>query len=66
VKPGATLARAELALSEGDVDTALDALASYAEQRARGEGEQEHDGRWSELTELAVEITNHPMNREGE
>jgi hypothetical protein len=50
------LSRAERALSEGDVETALDALATYAERRGRGERQGDGDPRWEALTEIALEM----------
>lgn len=50
------LIRAERALSEGDVESALDALASYAERRGRGEHQDDGDQRWEQLSELALEM----------
>jgi hypothetical protein len=51
-----TLAQAERALEEGDVESALDALAVYAEQRGRGEQQGDDDVRWEHLSELAFEM----------
>lgn len=51
-----TLAQAERALSEGDVETAFDLLAAYAEERARGDGRSEDDVTWESLTALAVQM----------
>jgi len=48
------LVRAERALSEGDVEAALEALVSYAEQRAQGSGYGENDDRFDTLCATAV------------
>jgi hypothetical protein len=50
------LSRAERALAAGDVESALDALASYAERRGRGERQADGDSRWETLAEIAIEM----------
>ncbi|HET9061732.1 MAG TPA: hypothetical protein VFO62_00450 [Candidatus Binatia bacterium] len=51
-----TLAQAERALSEGDVETALVLLTEYAEQRGRGEGRDQDDSLWESLAVTAIQM----------
>ena len=50
------LAQADRALAEGDVETAMEALISYAESRGRGEAGADDDLRFDTIVGVAMEM----------
>ncbi len=58
MNPEAQLARAERALSEGDVESALDALITFAERRASSPVPEGVDARFDYLFEATIEVAS--------